>query len=32
MLKVLKNLKKSFGAVIVIILLLIVQAQADLRK
>ena len=31
MLKVLKNLKKSFGAVIVIILLLIVQAQADLR-
>ena len=31
MLKVLKNLKKSFWAVIVIILLLIVQAQADLR-
>ena len=31
MLKVLKNLKNSFWAVILIILLLIVQAQADLR-
>ena len=31
MLKVLKNLKDSFWAVVVIILLLIVQAQADLR-
>ncbi len=31
MLKVLKNLKNSFWAVVVIILLLIVQAQADLR-
>ena len=31
MLKVLKNLKKSFWSVIIIILLLIVQAQADLR-
>ena len=31
MLKVLKNLKKSFWAVVLIILLLIVQAQADLR-
>lgn len=31
MLKVLKNLKKSFVAVLVIVLLLIVQAQADLR-
>ena len=31
MLKVLKNLKKSFWSVIVIILLLVVQAQADLR-
>ena len=31
MLKVLRNLKKSFWAVVVIILLLIVQAQADLR-
>ena len=31
MLKVLKNLKKSFWSVVVIILLLIVQAQADLN-
>ena len=31
MLKVLKNLKKSFWSVVIIILLLIVQAQADLR-
>ena len=31
MLKVLKNLKNSFWAVVLIILLLIVQAQADLR-
>ena len=31
MLKVLKNLKKSFWSVVVIILLLVVQAQADLR-
>ncbi len=31
MLKVLKNLKKSFWAVVVIIILLVVQAQADLR-
>ena len=31
MLKVLKNLKNSFWAVVVIILLLVVQAQADLR-
>lgn len=31
MLKVLKNLKKSFWAVVAIIILLIVQAQADLR-
>ena len=31
MLKILKNLKKSFWSVVVIILLLVVQAQADLR-
>lgn len=31
MLKILKNLKNSFWAVVLIILLLIVQAQADLR-
>ena len=31
MLKVLKNLKNSFWSVVLIILLLIVQAQADLR-
>ena len=31
MLKVLKNLKKSFWSVVIIILLLIIQAQADLR-
>ena len=31
MLKVLKNLKNSFWSVLVIILLLVVQAQADLR-
>ena len=31
MLKILKNLKKSFWSVVVIIILLVVQAQADLR-